>query len=480
MKKALSVLLALAMLFASSCADETNTVSSEAPVSSKSPVSSGQPGFHLESLPDIGEYAGVKPTYFYGEPLDEFRPSDEYGTLVPYAVGGWYGFLSVDGRIITSACYPVIDTYTSFDGSRSVYVLPLTHLFPAGTAWDDRYGVLSPYAIIPADGSRCTVTDTVTTEMLIFSDASADLLLFFGDDGVEIRGLDGNRITFLSGVSPAVELSNVVVRREGEVYRLYYTDEQRNADFSVCTFDGKTQSIRDVNFDKEGVDFLLHLHGDTLLAVGSNGYVLSDLNGHVLFATPDDAYYYDVCRRADGSYVAATDRRVYLLAPDGTLTKTAENPNEDWVREVRIDEAAEEVRFGYKDGTVIYSLRDDTFSDDLSSSVSFEIVGEKGSLSLRRSDGKEVTLGDWEAAWVDHCNEAFVLVEVDKESVGRYLVYDADTLAPVAVPSFDGAKVEIVRAAGGAPYYSCEKNGVVTVLDEMFQIVGVVPVTVTD
>ena len=490
MKKMLSVLLLLTLALTASCAEETNTVSSEAPVSSASvssaPVQSEttQTGFSLESLPDIGEYAGVKPTYFYGEPLDEFRPSDEYGTLVPYCVGSsygdnHYGFLSSDGRVITSPCYLELHPCTMYDGSQSVYIAYLSTRYPKGVSWEEAKLDLSSYAIISVDGSRYTVIDHCLPEDIYFlSDPTADALMFGRENGVELYDFEGNRIASLP-CSITYDLSDIQLVREGKVYRLYYTDGQRDANFSVCTFDGKTQSIRDVSFDREDVDFFLGLYGDVILAVGNDGYVLSDLNGHVLFSLPDNIEDCDICRRADGSYIAAAKERIDFLAPDGALTETVKVPYELWFDRVTIDDAAGEIRFVSDEGTVTYSLRDGTFTENLSVNT-FEIDGEKDSLVLRRSDGKEISLSDYTDAWVECSTKAFVLLRVSKDGVNRYLVYDADTLTPVSVPYVDGAQVEVVKAANGKTYFSCHKNGAVTVLDETLEIVGVVPVTVTD
>ena len=70
--------------------------------------------FSLPSLPEIGSYQQKRPTYFYDAPLDQFVPSGDYGTIVPYCLAsngevGSYGFMTADGKIITDAVYSSVE-----------------------------------------------------------------------------------------------------------------------------------------------------------------------------------------------------------------------------------------------------------------------------------------------------------------------------------------------------------------------------------
>ena len=122
--------------------------------------------FSLPSLPEIGSYQQKRPTYFYGEPLDQFVPSGDYGAIVPYCLAsngevGSYGFMTADGKIITDAVYSIV--YLLEAGGRSVYAAEEKVLFFEKEQEEDEEeydGLYAPSVnqdmtlLITADGSK--------------------------------------------------------------------------------------------------------------------------------------------------------------------------------------------------------------------------------------------------------------------------------------------------------------------------------------
>ena len=85
--------------------------------------------FRLEKLPDIGSYSAGTISYYYDAPLNEFRTSGEYGTVIPYLLRETEvgdapdvcncGFMTTDGRIITGPVYDRIEQVTA--GEQTFY-----------------------------------------------------------------------------------------------------------------------------------------------------------------------------------------------------------------------------------------------------------------------------------------------------------------------------------------------------------------------
>ena len=120
--------------------------------------------FSLPSLPEIGSYRQKRPTYFYGAPLDQFVPSGDYGTVVPYCLAsngevGSYGFMTADGKIITDAVYSSV--YLLEGDGRSVYAAQEKVFSFEGEQEEEEYdGLYAPSVdrnmtlLIAADGSK--------------------------------------------------------------------------------------------------------------------------------------------------------------------------------------------------------------------------------------------------------------------------------------------------------------------------------------
>ncbi len=160
MKKLFTLLLVSVLLFPS-CTQvaeptEAHTVAStelptETPTEDPYAPIGDENTFLLPALPDIGKYEADKVKRWYDGPMPELIPTDEYGTLVPYAgdvaeyeilndglgkdsVYGTYttrlryGLCTVDGVIVTDPLYDYIDEMidgwylmTSIDLSQSLY-----------------------------------------------------------------------------------------------------------------------------------------------------------------------------------------------------------------------------------------------------------------------------------------------------------------------------------------------------------------------
>ena len=124
------------------------------------PTQSEAPYFLLSELPDIGSYKNrEKYDYFYDAPLNEFEPSDAYGSLAVYRVsrpftdvmGGkttadMYGFMTTDGKIITNAVYKYIDYYAE-DGA-AFFIAQKTGSGNTETLYKDYFSLIS------ADGAK--------------------------------------------------------------------------------------------------------------------------------------------------------------------------------------------------------------------------------------------------------------------------------------------------------------------------------------
>ncbi len=134
--------------------------------------------FSVDSLPDIGEFSGTSgDKRFFDDPVYDFVPSDEYGTVVPYigtyrifetpkeensdwhAEQGYatYGFCTTDGRIVMDASDK--NAYLNFretDDGFGYYTL--TCEIEQKEDAPDEYVPNETY-IIPLDGSWCLKLD---------------------------------------------------------------------------------------------------------------------------------------------------------------------------------------------------------------------------------------------------------------------------------------------------------------------------------
>lgn len=252
-KKTTALLLAFFLLTACSCAaKKTDGTAEETAAASVSPASAELPSeadtaaaddgtFHLSALPDIGSYSPKRPVYYYGEPLDEFRPSKDYGTLVPYVLNPEShsdyeveraGFMTADGKIITGPIYSGIDLRTG--GGETFYYAQRKLLDPSPerldhsglsemtdaereafyrreSAFIDRVEENSEVQLISTDGSRCR-TFTGESPSLFTDPVSGMTLIQSGKQSEEWRGLYGT-------------------------YRIYGTDLNLLADFTYLLED---------------------------------------------------------------------------------------------------------------------------------------------------------------------------------------------------------------------------------------------------
>ena len=137
MKKLIALLTAFTLLLVCSCAaqNEPETTETSAPAAipatpTEAAVTEISYDFRLEELPDIGAYSHSEPKYYYGAPLNDFRTSDEYGTVIPYLLRETEvgdapdvcncGFMTTDGRIITGPVYDRVEQVTA--GEQTFYL----------------------------------------------------------------------------------------------------------------------------------------------------------------------------------------------------------------------------------------------------------------------------------------------------------------------------------------------------------------------
>lgn len=171
MKKILLFTTVFLLLFPilSSCAKEESLSVTSAEETSAD--NEEQKVFRLNELPDIGEYRRVRSNYYYGEPLNSFRASEDYGTVIPYcrmysmnyisAPGSEmygqktgaikYGFMTTDGRIITAPVYENLRQY-AVDG-KYLYVAEAYETFTTDSG-DEYPEIERPADIINTSGSR--------------------------------------------------------------------------------------------------------------------------------------------------------------------------------------------------------------------------------------------------------------------------------------------------------------------------------------
>ena len=192
MKSALSLLLCLLLLTAAlfslaGCGDnavpETPTepltdMPTETQPVTAAPQSGGQAEFHLDELPDIGEYASdEKVQYFFEDgPRDTFEPRTDYGRVIPYIARAKY--------YTTPKFYSYVDEET---GETVTYE----------NEWSESM-IFSDYGLMTADGRIITkgLWNSVTVQT--FPDGSGYIMLICEDparDGegtTEYIGLDGS------------------------------------------------------------------------------------------------------------------------------------------------------------------------------------------------------------------------------------------------------------------------------------------------
>ena len=220
MKKLIALLTAFTLLLVCSCAaqnkpetEETSAPEAIPATPTEAAVTETAYEFRLEELPDIGAYSPTEPKYYYGAPLNEFRESDGYGTIVPYMLKTLaddyydlcrYGFMTGDGAIITAPVYDSIDLQSAGDESFYIAQRKALNLSPqhfdfgdvaSGTdaeqeAWYEAYHAAQNdvkrnivYQCVSTDGSRC------------FSSRGASIRLFTDETSgmsvVECKCIDG-------------------------------------------------------------------------------------------------------------------------------------------------------------------------------------------------------------------------------------------------------------------------------------------------
>ncbi len=150
--------------------------------------------FHLESLPDIGDYTpDVEPKRWYDDYTGELIPRDDYGTLRPYCGNivnfsefglmtyrMLYGLCTADGTIVTD---PV---YTDIDQQGEWFILRSREM-----RREDESTFSSFYSVSLAktDGSVCVVLDENASGVYFIWD---NLISAHLSDKVQLLDYDGN------------------------------------------------------------------------------------------------------------------------------------------------------------------------------------------------------------------------------------------------------------------------------------------------
>lgn len=164
--------------------------------------------FRLKELPDIGEYKNKAASCFYDAPLQEFRTSDDYGTLIPYQRAdrgmdmgsiGSYGFMTADGKVVTDTVYNSIWQWETDGGTVFFAESKVLDESPAKIDWDaDPDGAEAAYAdtedyyydnirylLVTSKGDKAL---TLTTRPNYYTDSDTGFSLFYcatyesGDD----------------------------------------------------------------------------------------------------------------------------------------------------------------------------------------------------------------------------------------------------------------------------------------------------------
>ena len=172
--------------------------------------------FRLAELPDIGSYSAGKVSCYYDAPLNDFRTSDEYGTIIPYLLHQTEvgdapdvcdcGFMTTDGRIITGPIYDRVKQVEA--GEQTFYRAEKKLQIPGGPHPVYREGMTDEereayweweehsqtqvienrvYQIISEDGSRC---GSFHGDVDVFTDGSS------GKSVIVNRGLSDGHGTF--------------------------------------------------------------------------------------------------------------------------------------------------------------------------------------------------------------------------------------------------------------------------------------------
>ena len=227
MKRTLLCLLLICALLLCACGRTEETVTTEpttAPPTTAAPTTKApEPetvisyDFRLKELPDIGKHQAKQAAYFYDAPLQEFKTSDRYGTLIPYRFSdnqsGYssirkYGFMTTDGKIVTAPIYENIYEQ-ELDEGKTVYFTTkkVTDETPEKIPdWEeDEKGAQEAYEraeeffydnvryqLISADGKHCL---TLRTEPRSFQDPYSGAALIYcvqyrGEDFYSSQGLN--------------------------------------------------------------------------------------------------------------------------------------------------------------------------------------------------------------------------------------------------------------------------------------------------
>lgn len=311
----LTVLLSFVLLF-SSC--ETDP-----PVKKESETTEeGTSVFQLASLPDIGSYESKeKYEYFYDTPLDTFVPSEDYGSLAVYTVqksftdafGGkakWdvYGFMTDEGRIITSPVYSSI-TYEENSGS-GFYVAQSAE--SEGSFETSRYS----YTLISADGSKMI--------------DGGDLTDWFSGDCILIHFPDGCLRVYSPEFEPICEFDQTIALTEGETAMTMNFAGKAGSNYIFYNRDDSGEEIRYVIrvFNAQGkliktsppVSFApTRVLGNYLLCYSSDyvNSLLCDLDGNFVAEAPSWNYAYN--EETDEYYFSGEDAEPGILVYDGDM-----------------------------------------------------------------------------------------------------------------------------------------------------------------
>ena len=253
--------------------------------------------FMLASLPDIGKYKStdIKDCYYPSGALDEFKPDDGYGGIVPYCCGiekyssadsdeyfiASYGLACTDGRIITHGIYSDVQLLTSSDG-KAIYSCTRKSESEESKVFD----------IITARGSKMVTVETTAD--------AADTFSFYYDfpcecftvsdinDGVMLFDFNGNMIVNLTEVFGA-DCYFRVCYCDGEKIIFCASPEaypyETTADTDFYCVDKKGELLYTLNFGEFAPDSYA---GGYLVLRGRDGMRLSDVLGNII--TGDKTY----------------------------------------------------------------------------------------------------------------------------------------------------------------------------------------------
>lgn len=321
MKKTTSVLLFIVMLCF--CLTGCGNKSVNQQIDTTQPE---QLYFELKELPDIGACeTGDVFEYFYEDgPLDEFKPFDKYGKIIPYlaSVKAYtssdsysdeeyrykFGLATTDGKIITSGIYDYIQYYAAPDGTQ---VLSCDINRP-----DEEFACDSD--IIGDDGSWIVKT-TEETFGKIYNDREYPFFMIYEKNSVIIYDFQGKNFfsTSIKGDIDSYEIEIPFVNSE----KVIVCCDQKN----YC-YDLNGKKLYNLDLDDDKIETSV---GDKLIIDGQMwGYdYVADLKGYPILDALYDQVYYDKVNNCFLMYTEMndeTDERIDRYSNDLELLNSFE------------------------------------------------------------------------------------------------------------------------------------------------------------